>query len=156
MRGKKLLCLLLAGVLCFGSSFTSQASSASEAKKEAEAAKEKADEAKEKSEELAEQKQQAETEKKSLSIQLDTLLTEMTELEGKINAKEEEITLKEEELIQARVDENDQYESMKKRIKYMYENCLRQKTLATSLTRRSTFLQFPTMIGICSRNSRRL
>lgn len=122
MRGKKLLCLLLAGVLCFGSSFTSQASNASEAKKEAEAAKEKADEAKEKSEELAEQKQQAETEKKSLSIQLDTLLTEMTELEGKINAKEEEITLKEEELIQARVDENDQYESMKKRIKYMYEN----------------------------------
>lgn len=122
MRGKKVLSLLLIGILCFGMSTTSEASSASEAKKEAEAAKEKADEAKEKSEELAEQKEQAETEKKSISSQLDTLLSEMTELEGKISAKEEEISLKEEELIQARVDENDQYESMKKRIKYMYEN----------------------------------
>lgn len=122
MRGKKVLSLLLIGILCFGMSGTSEASSASEAKKEAEAAKEKADEAKEKSEELAEQKEQAETEKKSISSQLDTLLSEMTELEGKISAKEEEISLKEEELIQARVDENDQYESMKKRIKYMYEN----------------------------------
>lgn len=122
MRGKKVLSFLLIGILCFGMSTTSEASSASEAKKEAEAAKEKADEAKEKSEELAEQKEQAETEKKSISSQLDTLLSEMTELEGKISAKEEEISLKEEELIQARVDENDQYESMKKRIKYMYEN----------------------------------
>lgn len=122
MRGKKVLSLLLIGILCFGMSGTSEASSVSEAKKEAEAAKEKADEAKEKSEELAEQKEQAETEKKSISSQLDTLLSEMTELEGKISAKEEEISLKEEELIQARVDENDQYESMKKRIKYMYEN----------------------------------
>ena len=40
----------------------------------------------------------------------------------KIDAKESEISAKEEELIQAKVDENDQYESMKKRIKYMYEN----------------------------------
>lgn len=122
MRGKKVLSLLLIGILCFGMVSTSEASSASEAKKEAEAAQEKADEAKEKSEELAEQKKQAETEKNSLSAQLDTLLSEMSELEGKIDAKQEEISLKEEELIQATVDENDQYESMKKRIKYMYEN----------------------------------
>ena len=39
-----------------------------------------------------------------------------------INTKQEEIDAKETELIQAQIDENNQYESMKKRIKYMYEN----------------------------------
>ncbi|MCI9168092.1 MAG: peptidoglycan DD-metalloendopeptidase family protein [Dorea sp.] len=122
MRGKKLVSLLLVGMLCSGMVFTSEASSASEAKKEAEEAKEKAEEAKEKSEELEEQKEQAETEKQALAAQLDALLTEITDIEDKIFNKQEEISLKEDELIQARVDENDQYESMKKRIKYMYEN----------------------------------
>ena len=122
MRGKKLVCFLLAGILCFGMDFTSQATSASEAKKEASKAKEKADKAKEESKELEEQKKQAETERKTISAQLDALLNEISVMEEKIFRKEEEITLKEEELIQARVDENDQYESMKKRIKYMYEN----------------------------------
>ena len=59
MRGKKLISLLLVGTLCFGMGFTSQASSASEAKKEASKAKEKADKAKEESQELKEQKEQA-------------------------------------------------------------------------------------------------
>lgn len=122
MRGKKLASLLLAGMLCFGMGFTSQASSASEAKKEASEAKEKADKAKEESEELKEQKEQAETERKTISAQLDKLLDEITVIEEKIFNKEEEISLKEDELIQAMVDENDQYESMKMRIKYMYEN----------------------------------
>ena len=129
MRGKKLVSLLLVGTLCFGMVFTSEASNvnkakkeAEEAKKEAEEVKEKAEKAKEESKELKEQKEQAETEKQTLSAQLDALLADITEIEDKIYKKEEEISLKEDELIQARVDENDQYESMKKRIKYMYEN----------------------------------
>ena len=36
--------------------------------------------------------------------------------------KQEEIQKAEEELLQAKVDENAQYQSMKKRIKFMYEN----------------------------------
>ena len=50
------------------------------------------------------------------------ILTEMDETKAKIEAKEIEVREKEEELVQAKIDENDQYESMKKRIKYMYEN----------------------------------
>ena len=46
----------------------------------------------------------------------------MEEMQGKIEKKEAELFAKEEELIQAKVEENDQYEDMKKRIKYMYEN----------------------------------
>ena len=60
--------------------------------------------------------------KKELSKELNALLSESEELEKKIKQKEAEVAEKEEELIGARNDENDQYESMKKRIKFMYEN----------------------------------
>ena len=40
----------------------------------------------------------------------------------KISDKESEISNKEDELILAKANENDQYESMKKRIRFMYEN----------------------------------
>lgn len=105
---KRIISLLFAGILCFGMVFTSQASDI--------------DETKQKGEDLKEQKQQAEQEKSSLATQLNSILGDMSEMEEKINKKEEEITKKEDELIAAKVDENDQYESMKKRIKYMYEN----------------------------------
>lgn len=108
MQGKKIWSLLLVVVLCFGMVFTSEASEIEKTKKQAE--------------ELKRQKKKAEEEKKSLSTQLDTLLTELADMEQRINEKQEEIAEKEEELYQAQADENDQYESMKKRIKYMYEN----------------------------------
>lgn len=108
MQGKKIISLLLVTVLCFGAAFTSEASEIDKTKKQAE--------------ELKKQKEQAEAEKKSMSTQLNTLLTDLEDMEKKINEKQEEITKKEEELYQAQADENDQYESMKKRIKYMYEN----------------------------------
>lgn len=105
---KRIISLFLAAALCFGMTLTAQATSI--------------DEAKEKGEKLEEQKKQAEQEKSSLASQLNGILAEMSAVEEKINKKEDEITKKEDELIAAQVDENDQYESMKKRIKYMYEN----------------------------------
>ncbi len=108
MQGKKIISLLLVTVLCFGAAFTSEASEIDKTKKQAE--------------ELKKQKKQAEAEKSSISTQLNTLLTDLEDMEKKINEKQEEISEKEEELYQAQADENDQYESMKKRIKYMYEN----------------------------------
>lgn len=105
---KRIISLFLAAALCFGMTVTAQATSI--------------DEAKEKGEKLEEQKKQAEQEKSSLASQLNGILAEMSAVEEKINKKEDEITKKEDELIAAQVDENDQYESMKKRIKYMYEN----------------------------------
>lgn len=108
MKGKRLISLLLVGVLCFGLAGEVNASSISETKKKAE--------------ELKDKKKSAEAEKESISGQLNTLLSEMETMKTTIEKKEEEISEKEDELIQAQVDENDQYESMKKRIKYMYEN----------------------------------
>ena len=80
------------------------------------------DDTKKKAEELESKKKAAENEKTSLADQLKKLTGEMEETKKKISAKEDEITNKEEELILAKADENEQYESMKKRIRYMYEN----------------------------------
>ena len=45
----------------------------------------------------------------------------MNKTQEELSAKETEISTAEEELVQAKVDEDEQYNSMKKRIKYMYE-----------------------------------
>lgn len=80
------------------------------------------DEAKKKAEELEAQKKATAAEQNSLSAQLNTILGEMQTAQEKLNVKQDEIQKNEEELVQAKVEENNQYESMKKRIKFMYEN----------------------------------
>lgn len=80
------------------------------------------DEAKKKAQELEDKKKSAEKEKNALADQLNTIINEMNEMKEKLNKKQSEIEKAENDLVQAKVDENDQYESMKKRIKFMYEN----------------------------------
>lgn len=108
MKGKRLVSILLVLTLAFGMTVQVQASSISETKK--------------KGEELESQKSEAEAEKAALTEQLNTLISELDQTKTDIDAKQTEIAEKETELIQAQIDENNQYESMKKRIKYMYEN----------------------------------
>lgn len=80
------------------------------------------DEAQQKADALEQQKSTAETEKNSLNTQLNTILGEMEDAQTKLADKQTEIEEAEEALVQAKVEENTQYQSMKKRIKYMYEN----------------------------------
>ena len=108
IRRKKALSFLLVLVLCLGMAIQANATEISETQKKAE--------------ELEKKKKDAEKEKQSLEKQLESIVSEMEGTKTKIEEKETDISAKEEELIQAKVDENDQYESMKKRIKYMYEN----------------------------------
>lgn len=108
MQKKRVLSVILALTLSVGSAIPAQASSISETQK--------------KGEELQSQKDSAEAEKAALTKQLNDLIAEMDKTTEDINSKQEEIDEKETELIQAQIDENNQYESMKKRIKYMYEN----------------------------------
>lgn len=122
MNWKRLLSLLVVGVMFFNLSLTSYATNYEKWKDKEEELLEEQEETEEQSEELEEKKEEAEKAKKELAAELNSLLSEMDKLKKKINAKEEEISAKEEELIDARLEENDQYESMKKRIKYMYEN----------------------------------
>lgn len=80
------------------------------------------DDTKKKAEELEQKKKTAESEEASLTDQLKKLVEEMESTKKKISTKENEISDKEDELILAKADENDQYENMKKRIRFMYEN----------------------------------
>ena len=79
------------------------------------------DEAEDKADELEQQKESAEAEKEKLISQLNGIIDDMNETQEKLTVKEEEINAAEQELVQAKINENNQYESMKKRIKFMYE-----------------------------------
>ena len=78
--------------------------------------------AQQKAQQLEEQKKAAESEKSSLAEQLNTIVADMKKSEEDMTKKESEIEKAEENLVNAKVDEQNQYESMKKRIKYIYEN----------------------------------
>ena len=108
IKGKKIISALLIGTLCLGMSTQVRATEIDDTKQEAE--------------ELQKQKEAAESEQKSLETQLMAIVSEMEDTKNQISQKEEELGQKEEELFEAQAQENDQYESMKKRIKYMYEN----------------------------------
>ncbi len=136
MRGKRILSLLLVGALCFGLAFETQAATVDEAKKKVEEATEQVEEAEKEQKEaesqkkeaeaaeeaLEDEKQEAEEAREALSAELSEILAQMEEQQKKITAKEAEIDEITEQLVQAQVDENDQYEAMKLRIKFMYEN----------------------------------
>ena len=79
------------------------------------------DEAQKKADELQSQKSAAQAEKDTLAAKLNSIIEKMNKTQEELSAKETEISDAEEELVQAKVDEDEQYNSMKKRIKYMYE-----------------------------------
>lgn len=70
---------------------------------------------------LEEQKQAAESEVSGLQSQLSTLMSKMSELSNDLVTKGEEIIQAEGQLAEAQEKEQEQYEDMKLRIKYMYE-----------------------------------
>lgn len=80
------------------------------------------EEAQRKADELESKKKSAEEEKNSLASQLSTIVSDMNTIKEKLEKKQAEIQTAENELVDAKVDENNQYESMKKRIRFMYEN----------------------------------
>ena len=126
---KSIFSIILSVILCIAALAYAGATELEDAEKEleeaedaVEEAEDAVEEAEEKKEELEEAQEEAEEEQADLSAQLNELLAEMEELQEELDAKQDEIDVVEEELAAACVEENDQYESMKKRIKYLYEN----------------------------------
>ncbi len=68
------------------------------------------------------QKDDLQTEINALDAELVNIITNMTILEEEVDAKEVQLEELGAELEQAQEDEKSQYENMKKRIRYMYEN----------------------------------
>lgn len=80
------------------------------------------DEAKQQGDELEAQKDAVQAEQAALSAELNQITKDMAEAQENLDKKTEEIKQTEEELVQAQVEENTQYQNMKKRIKFMYEH----------------------------------
>lgn len=109
-RYRKTAALLLAGILSLGSVLQVGATDT------------QIDAAQKEKEQLEQQKQAAEQEQNALSEQLNSIIEQMQETNAKVDQKAVEIEQAENDLINAKIDENNQYESMKKRIRFMYEN----------------------------------
>ena len=108
IRGKKVLSFCLVLALCLGGTMTAHAEDISDVKK--------------KQEELESQKSAAEAEKSSLAAALNQVVSEMEQAQADLDVKQIEIQQAQDELDVAKINENEQYNSMKLRIKYMYEN----------------------------------
>lgn len=107
-RMKRIAALCLVSTLAMGTVLPVQAETVQDAQKQVD--------------ELQQQKDSVQAEKNSVEEELKKIATQMEETQKKLDAKQAEITQAEENLVQAKVEENTQYQSMKIRIKYMYEN----------------------------------
>ena len=71
---------------------------------------------------LEEQQKEAESQKKSLAARVQELSASMKQTQNRLDSKRAEIDEAEQDLVMAKMEESEQYESMKLRIRYMYEN----------------------------------
>lgn len=110
MKSKKIVGLFLACILCVGTVAqpVHAAKSVSSAKKDVQKAEK--------------EKKKAEAEQRELKTRLNKVMNNLETTQAKVNKKEDEIAAAEDELVAAEIKENEQYESMLIRIKYMYEN----------------------------------
>ena len=123
---KRLLCVLLVFGLVFGLNVTAVTPAYGETAEEAREKKEKLEKKKKETEEML---ASLEKEKKNLTVYINKLDEKLDGLENKIatlNTKMEKLQKKlektQQELVVAKENEKHQYELMKKRIKFMYEN----------------------------------
>lgn len=124
MRKKKIAVLAAAAALTLGTVFSSYATSRAieDAKKKVSSMEEEKKKVESTLKELEGKKSDTAAYVKELDRNLSALAGELTKLEGDISRKEEQIEEAKAELETAKVTENRQYEDMKLRIQYMYEN----------------------------------
>ncbi|WP_418494435.1 murein hydrolase activator EnvC family protein [Enterocloster sp.] len=124
MRKKKIAVLAAAAALTLGTVFSSYATSKAieDAKKKVSSMEEEKKKAESTLKELEGKKSDTAAYVKELDRNLSALAGELTKLEGDISQKEEQIEEAKVELETAKITENRQYEDMKLRIQYMYEN----------------------------------
>lgn len=124
MRKKKIAVLAAAAALTLGTVFSSYATSKAieDAKKKVSSMEEEKKKVESTLKELEGKKSDTAAYVKELDRNLSALAGELTKLEGDISQKEEQIEEAKVELETAKITENRQYEEMKLRIQYMYEN----------------------------------
>ena len=124
MRKKKIAVLAAAAALTLGTVFSSYATSKAieDAKKKVSSMEEEKKKVESTLKELEGKKSDTAAYVKELDRNLSALAGELTKLEGDISQKEEQIEEAKVELETAKITENREYEDMRLRIQYMYEN----------------------------------
>lgn len=128
---KKLACMLFAGVFTLQSVMTVQATTISDAQEKKQEAQENLDSVNNSIEALENNKAETKSYIQNLDSQLVDLIASIEILNGEIEAKQVELDECRVELKAAKETEAQQYEDMKKRIQFMYENG--DSTLLTAL-----------------------
>lgn len=126
MRRKRITSLVLSVCLIMGSAVQGGAATTqekiSDAKAQQQANQSSLQQTQEKIQELESKKGESETYLADLNTQLDDLRNSLEKLQNDYDAKQEELTQLQSDLEDAKADEAQQYEAMKLRIRYMYEN----------------------------------
>lgn len=137
MKKKKLFSLVLATVLtaatvlpCYGASTKEKISNA---QAEQAAAQSQLDSIQSRIDELNSKKGQSEEYLSELNQQLDDLQNRLQELQDQYDAKQNELVQIQADLEDAKAKEEEQYEAMKLRIQYMYENSSRKRIHGNAL-----------------------
>lgn len=120
-RGRQIACLLCAGAIAAGSPASVLATSKAKIEKERDEAQQGLNKANAAAQEAEANKDAAQEAVEGLNAELTDLLSEIALLEADMDAKDVEIAQAQADYDAAKVREREQYESMKKRIKYMYE-----------------------------------
>ena len=120
-RKKQILCLVLAGLMTTLQPATAMATNKAQAQQEKKDAQKGLDSANQKADKAQQQKNAAQAEVEDLKTELTGLLSDITLLEEDIKYKDSQIQQAQSDYDDALVREKEQYEAMKKRIRYMYE-----------------------------------
>lgn len=118
---KRILSVLLILIISFGYSLQVYATTVDEVREQQEQTQEKLDEVNERMDEIEDQREAVAEEITVLDTQLVDILTSISICEDEIAAKEDEIDIVKEELAAAEAREQQQYNDMKTRIRFMYE-----------------------------------
>lgn len=119
---KKMLCLFVAVILFADTQMICMADQISDLKKKNQEDQKKLENLGNVLENLEEEQQGIVEEMDDLEFQILEIMTSISIIEDEIEAKKKEIEQVKEDLEKAIEEENNQYEAMKVRIKYMYEN----------------------------------
>ena len=120
-RKKQILCLVLAGLMTTLQPATAMATNKAQAQQEKKDAQKGLDSANQKADQAQQKKNAAQAEVEDLKTELTGLLSDITLLEEDIKYKDSQIQQAQSDYDDALVREKEQYEAMKKRIRYMYE-----------------------------------
>lgn len=122
MKARRLTAALLVVVLCFSQVTVALADKKTDAQNKKKEAEENLDKKNSEIDEIEKEQQALQNEIDQLDSELVQVMIDLSTLEEELSIKEDELAQTKEELEQAKIDEQNQYEAMKKRIQFMYEN----------------------------------